>query len=392
MTLDIHNWSSSAHQELLKIVKDEIYPIVNQVDARVQNFKIQFLKEAAKFVRDFKSLANEADESLAKHKALEFEIERLLRAVVSQDIMSIVQNPTVVETSDLQTELEHMQQKIKRLQAHLGDLKGNSEDTPCVSDTIDPLSHKLENENILPKIDKSNALSKPVTSKSAHSTRESKVVKNDKVIAPGMFRINPFKTFREEKCMPNKPTNASVRTKPITVLQPSVIHKQNVNYNSNGLSSTGLENTTKTRMPQPRSNTKNDRVLSVSKSSGMNNKEVEVQEHHRNLLLSKNKKHMSCECNNIKLDIRNNKSEVVCAMFKQCLITSNHDVCVLNYVNDMNSRVKNLNANVSNVANQKKHKPKVTKPKKERSKEKLASPKPSRPKTCLRWSPIGRKS
>ncbi|GJS45088.1 retrovirus-related pol polyprotein from transposon TNT 1-94 [Tanacetum coccineum] len=43
--------------------------------------KIQFLKEAAKFVRDFKSLAKEADESLAKHKALEYEIERLLRAV-----------------------------------------------------------------------------------------------------------------------------------------------------------------------------------------------------------------------------------------------------------------------------------------------------------------------
>ncbi|GKD81916.1 hypothetical protein Tco_1348755, partial [Tanacetum coccineum] len=81
MTLDVHSWSSSAHQELLKIVNDEIYPTVNQVNARVQNFKIEFLKEAAKFVRDFKSLANEADESLAKQKALEFEIERLLRAV-----------------------------------------------------------------------------------------------------------------------------------------------------------------------------------------------------------------------------------------------------------------------------------------------------------------------
>ncbi|GJR04477.1 hypothetical protein Tco_0527461 [Tanacetum coccineum] len=113
MTLDIHNWSSSANQKLLKIVKDEIYPIVNQVDARVQNFKIQFLKEAAKFVRDFKSLANEADESLAKHKDFEFEIERLLKVVVSQDIMSIVQNPTVVETFDLQTELEHTKERFE---------------------------------------------------------------------------------------------------------------------------------------------------------------------------------------------------------------------------------------------------------------------------------------
>nr|GEX93283.1 retrovirus-related Pol polyprotein from transposon TNT 1-94 [Tanacetum cinerariifolium] len=50
----------------------------------------------AKFVGDFKSLAKEADESLAKHKALELEIESLLKAVMSQDIMSIVQKASVV--------------------------------------------------------------------------------------------------------------------------------------------------------------------------------------------------------------------------------------------------------------------------------------------------------
>nr|GEX05918.1 integrase, catalytic region, zinc finger, CCHC-type, peptidase aspartic, catalytic [Tanacetum cinerariifolium] len=50
---------------------------------------------------------------------------------------------------------------------------------------------------------------------------------------------------------------------------------------------------TKTRRPQPRSNTQNDRDPSTSKSSRSKNKGVEVKEHHRNLLLSKNKKHMS---------------------------------------------------------------------------------------------------
>ncbi|GJR46458.1 hypothetical protein Tco_1314561 [Tanacetum coccineum] len=69
------------YDSIHKIVKDEIFPIVDQVDARLQNFGIQFLKEATKFVRDFKSLVKEADESLAKQKALEFEIGCLLRAV-----------------------------------------------------------------------------------------------------------------------------------------------------------------------------------------------------------------------------------------------------------------------------------------------------------------------
>ncbi|GKA09252.1 retrovirus-related pol polyprotein from transposon TNT 1-94 [Tanacetum coccineum] len=348
---------------------------------------------ARKFLNEFKSLANEADESLTKHKALEFEIERLLRAIVSQDIMSIVQNNSVVDTSNLQIELDRtkeklesciikkekeyvvlwnnwykkckeckydkisydkayndMQNQIERLKAQLGDLKGKSSDTQCASNTLDPLSQKLENENVSLE----------------------------------------FQISREEKSVPNKLAKASARTKPITASQPSVIHKQNVNSNSNGLSSTGVDNTAKTRRPQPRSNTKNDRVPSASKSSCIKNKEVEVEKHHRNLLLSTNKKDMSSECNNLKLAIQNDKFEVVCAMCKQCLIAANYDVCVLNYVNDMNSFGDKLCANVSKVANQKKHKPQVKKPKKVGFKERLASPKPSKHRSCLRWSPTGR--
>nr|GEW23053.1 hypothetical protein [Tanacetum cinerariifolium] len=487
MTLETHNWSSYAHQELHKIVKDEIFPIVNQVDARVQNFEIQFLKEAAKFVGDFKSLAKEAVESLAKHNALELEIERILRAVVSRDIMSVVQNNSVVETSNLQTELERtkerfenciikkeneyaklwndwykkceeckydkisydkayndMQQKIKRLQAQLGDLKGKSKDTSCVSDALNPLSQKLENENVElefqvlnyakenahfkttyknlfdsisvtrtqtkmiidslqnklhntiyenaklraqlfdkvsnqkntacgksantkfakqsilgkpPKVGETQALSKPVTSNSISIPQGSKVVKNDKVIDLGMFRINPFKPSREEKHVPNK-VRASVRTKPITVSQPPVITKKVVNSDSNGLSSTGVGNT-KTRRPQTRSNIMNNRVPSASKSNRSKNKGVEVEEQHKKLLLSRNKKHMSSECNNVKLATHNVKS-------------------------------KKQKENVSINEKQKKQQPKVKKTKKVGSIERLALPKPSKPRSFLRWSPTGR--
>nr|GEU78045.1 hypothetical protein [Tanacetum cinerariifolium] len=85
------------------------------------------------------------------------------------------------------------------------------------------------------------------------------------------------------------------------------------------------KNNTKTRGPQPRSNIKNDRVPSAFKSSRSKNKEVEVKEHHRKLLLSRNKKHMSSECNNVKHATQNVKSKVVCATFKQCLNSVNHD-------------------------------------------------------------------
>ncbi|GKA39314.1 retrovirus-related pol polyprotein from transposon TNT 1-94 [Tanacetum coccineum] len=161
-----------------------------QKQQSLYNGKFLLEKHDPPAVHDLEETLQLADESLAKHKALELEIERLLRAVVSQDIMSIVQNPSVVESSNLQTELDRTKERF---------------------------------ENV--------------------------------------------------------------------------------------------DNTAKTRRPQPRSNTKNDRVPSASKSSCNKNKEVEVEEHPRNLLLSKNKKHMSSECNHVKLAIRNDKSEVICAMW-----------------------------------------------------------------------------
>nr|GFA80734.1 integrase, catalytic region, zinc finger, CCHC-type, peptidase aspartic, catalytic [Tanacetum cinerariifolium] len=78
-----------------------------------------------------------------------------------------------------------------------------------------------------------------------------------------MFRINPDKTSREEKNVP-KTVSVSARTKPITVSQPLVFTKKDVNSDLHGLSSTGVDNT-KTRRPQPRSNTKHNKVPYVSK-------------------------------------------------------------------------------------------------------------------------------
>nr|GEV68493.1 hypothetical protein [Tanacetum cinerariifolium] len=353
MTIETHNWSSFAHQELYKIVRDEIFPVVNQVDARVQNFRIQFLMEAAKFVGDFKSLANEADASLAKHEALELKIERLLKAIVNQDVMHIVQKESV-KLENENVELEFQVLNYARENAHLKATYKNLFDSISVSRTqtktiIASLQNKLQStiyrnaklrtqlfkkvfdqkdntcdsskntkfakqpivENF-PKVSESHALSKPVTSNSVSTPQESIRVNNDKVIAPGMFRINPFKTSREEKHVPNT-VSASAKTKLITVSQPPVFTKKDVNSDLNGLSSTGVDNT-KARRPQPRSNTKHDRVPSASKSSRSKNKEAKVEEHHRNLLLSKNNKHISSACNNIKIDSQDVISKVACKL------------------------------------------------------------------------------
>ncbi|GJX44693.1 hypothetical protein Tco_0261369 [Tanacetum coccineum] len=321
MTLDIQNWSSSVHHEIHKIVNDEIFPIVNQVDARFQNFKIQFLKEVAKFVRDFKSLAKEDDESLAKHKSLKLEIKRLLRAVVSQDIMSIVQSNSVVSEQKDITKGTSVNTQFRK-QTILGKPPSSSGSKLYV---VTPF---LKSKG-LSKIDKTHALSKPVTSHSVPTPQESTVVNNERVIALGIFRINPFKAPRVDNFVPNKHVKASVRTKPITISQPHVIHKKDVNSITNGFSPKNVESTTRTRRPQPRNNPKSDKVPFKSKSSCLSNKLEKIEENHRK---------------------------------------------------------KNQSANVSKSANQKKHKANVMKSKTLSSEDRLASSRPSKPRSFLRRS------
>nr|GFC51083.1 hypothetical protein [Tanacetum cinerariifolium] len=216
----------------------------------------------------------------------------------------------------------------------------------------------------------------------------SKGVNNAKVIAPGMFRISPDKIFKEAKKVLNT-VSASSRTKPITISQPNVITKKNVNSDLNDLSSTGLDNT-KTRRPQPRSNTKNDRVLSVSKSSRSKNKEARVEEHHRNLLLSKKNKHISSACNTSKIDSQDVISKVVCVVCKKSLNSVDHDVCLNNYVNGKKSRGRKHKANVSKNETQQKNHSEIKKPKKVGFIKILATPKPRKSRLLLRWLPIGR--
>nr|GEV72036.1 integrase, catalytic region, zinc finger, CCHC-type, peptidase aspartic, catalytic [Tanacetum cinerariifolium] len=360
----------------------------------VQNFEIQFLQEASKFVRDFKSLAKEADESLDKQKSLELKIERLLKASVSHDIMPIVQNGFFDVPSDLQTKLDHTKEKLKlciiKKEKEYAVLWNNWY-TKCEECKYDKISYdkadndmqqkKLESKivelefqvvnyereishlkttyknmfysissnwahaklhdliyknaqlrarvfentfesmkttsgtSVTSHFDKpklsvvtphSKKLHASIPSHSVPQPKEFNVVKHRNVIAPGMFKINPSQTPRVD-LVSNKQSSASIRTNPITNSQRHVIVKENVISNTTTASSTGT------------------------------------------LLLSKNQKTMSSECNNIKLAIRNDKSEIVCDTCKQCLVTANHDACFPSSVNALNSRANRLCANVVQI-------------------------------------------
>nr|GEV00992.1 putative ribonuclease H-like domain-containing protein [Tanacetum cinerariifolium] len=368
--------------KMISIPNEDLSDDTTPSDARKFLNEIQFLQEAAKFVRDFKSFAKETDEFLDKQKSLELKIERLLKVSVNHDIMSIMQNGFVDVPSDLQTELDrtkeklelyiikkekeyavlwnnwytkyeeckydklsydkaynNMQQKVKRLQAQLRDLKGKSSDTLSASNTLDPLNQKVETKIVELEFQVANYereishlkttyknLFDSISSNRAHAKLHNLMYENAKLRAQ-LFK-NTSESMNNTSGMSVTPQADKPKLIAVTpyskkfhtsipshsVPQPrefNVVNIENVSSDTVNASSTGLMHTARTRGPQPKGNTRNARVPSTSKSSEVK-KNVNVEDHRRILLLSKNQKTMSSECNNIKLAIQNDKSEIVC--------------------------------------------------------------------------------
>nr|GEX78479.1 hypothetical protein [Tanacetum cinerariifolium] len=116
-----------------------------------------------------------------------------------------------------------------------------------IKDLDNILLKRDQTTNVTPHVDRPKVIAVTPYSKKLHALipshsvpqpREFNVVKHSNVIAPGMFKINPSQTSRENAC--SDTVNAS---------------------------STGLVHTARTRRPQPKGNIRNARVPSASKSS-----------------------------------------------------------------------------------------------------------------------------
>ncbi|GJV12615.1 retrovirus-related pol polyprotein from transposon TNT 1-94 [Tanacetum coccineum] len=105
------------------------------------------------------------------------------------------------------------------------------------------------------------------------------------------------------------------------------------------LTSTGVNTTTSASGSKPSGNTKKNRI-SRPPSSNQKNK---VEEHPRKVKSSLNKMNsVSKPISNahVKHSVRNAKFESICAICNKCLFDANHDMCVIDYVNDVNVRSK----------------------------------------------------
>ncbi|GJV91328.1 hypothetical protein Tco_1539141 [Tanacetum coccineum] len=128
------------------------------------------------------------------------------------------------------------------------------------------------------------------------------------------------------------------------VTSSSTIPKQTDSLKTNDsnkplLTSTGVNTTTSASRSKPSGNTMKNRI-SRPPSCNQKNK---VKEHPMKVKSSLNKTNLvfkPISNAHVKRSVRNAKFEYICAICNKCLFDVNHDMCLIDYVNDVNVRSK----------------------------------------------------
>ncbi|GJW35106.1 retrovirus-related pol polyprotein from transposon TNT 1-94 [Tanacetum coccineum] len=236
------------------------------------------------------------------------------------------------EIQDLKAQLQDKGIAISELKKLIEKMKGKSVETKFEKSSVirQPNAFKSQRQSILGKpaifsdslAKKDFSKSKPVTIQNVSHDFSKPVtaqilpqnvlpiVKNTNVIAPGMYKVH------------TKPNQTR------TPRLPQDIRKTNKRVSF----STGVIPTTSVSRPQLKSNQLEDRVM-PNNSQG---KKQEVEDHRRNFKFSNNKTSVTA-CND-SLNAKTSNVNFVCVTCGKCVLNDNHDLCVLHYINGVNSR------------------------------------------------------
>ncbi|GKC39953.1 retrovirus-related pol polyprotein from transposon TNT 1-94 [Tanacetum coccineum] len=232
-------------------------------------------------------------------------------------------NAMSVENSDLNVQLQEKVFAIAALKNKLRKLKGkNVVDTAVSKPTaiitpgmfkldIEPIFHRLKNnrdahEELLVYVSKTC----PSLTKSIEKLVVVTPMNKDKKVRFAKPDTSSSNILKQTNSLKTKDSN-----KPL-------------------LTSTGVTPTTSASGSKPSGNTKNNRITRTPSSNQKNN----VEDHPRKVKSSLNKMNFIYEPNSnahVKHSVRNAKFESICAICNKCLFDANHDMCIIDYVNDV---------------------------------------------------------
>ncbi|GJU52371.1 hypothetical protein Tco_1226085 [Tanacetum coccineum] len=154
----------------------------------------------------------------------------------------------------------------------------------------------------------------------------------------------PFTQSGNEKWAPatshrknNKTYVDASRTKQTieTITKEHAVKQNNRKADNTMLPSTRRVSSTNASGSKPKNNTKNDRISQPS-SKSMKNK---VEAHHRKFKSSANKNNHVLDCNaNVKNVALSKNSDTIYLSCNECLFSTNHDACVVQYLKKMQKR------------------------------------------------------
>ncbi|GKE90884.1 hypothetical protein Tco_1571979, partial [Tanacetum coccineum] len=250
-----------------------------------------------------------------------------------------------VEVSDLNTSLQEKVLVITALKDDLRKLKGKDlVDNAVTKHTIDPETLKIDVEPITPKF---------LNKKTAHSayikhTQEEAAVLRDLVeheLLTNISKTCPSINNSGEKLVAVTPKNKEKRvrfTEPITSLgntNTKTTSSSNLVSNKPILSFKGVKSSNSASGSQPSGNAKNDKIQRTPSSTQKN----KVEAHPWTVKSSLKNKNSVVEPKgtaNVQHSKLNANSKLLCVKCNGCMLYDNHDLCVLDFINDVNARTK----------------------------------------------------
>ncbi|GKD11066.1 hypothetical protein Tco_1190751 [Tanacetum coccineum] len=214
---------------------------------------------------------------------------------------------------------------------------------------IDYIKHTQENADILRELVEHARALRPLDSDLDSACKYAKRIQEVLVYVTATCPSLPKPS---EKLVAITPLNKNKKvrfTEPATSssnTQKQVDSHKTQDSNKPILPSTGMKSSIRASISQPSGNTKNNRI-SQTTSSNMKNK---VEDHSRNVKSNSNKTNRVSEpvCNaNVKHTMLNVNSKLICVKCNRCMFDANHDLCFLDFVNDVNVRSKSKSAKSS---------------------------------------------
>ncbi|GJY57022.1 retrovirus-related pol polyprotein from transposon TNT 1-94 [Tanacetum coccineum] len=240
-----------------------------------------------------------------------------------------------VEISDLNARLQEKVLVITALKDELRKLKGKAlVDNAVTKHTIDPEMLKNDVEPITLKL---------LNNRTAHSayikhTQEEAAVLRD--LVEHVKANYPLDHPLESACRFTEPVTSSRNTNTKTASSSNLVSNKPM------LSSTGIKPSTSASGSQPSGNTKKDKIQQTPSSTQKN----KVEAHPRKVKSSlKNKDCVVAPKGtaNVQHSKLNANSELKCVKCNGCMLSDNHDLCVLDFINNVNARVKSKSAKIN---------------------------------------------